>query len=182
MSERVEVACVCPGAPHATDTIVFRWPLDFRTAVTLRRSLALAVQDREDDEPVDVAAVTAALTEAYLLHGIASWTVVDDAGKPVPVTRGAIRGYLFANVEAAMVAADAADDLYSAAVIAPLAVRPSMSSRGGQTGDSTSPPMPSTATRRKRSKRSLTASTRTEGTEPTFSRLDGGFYTSQSRA
>ena len=143
----VTVACLCP--PNAAgevrhpagDEIALREHLDFRAALTARNTMVIA--RREPD--ATVADVLAALTETYLLVGIESWSLVDAKGKPIEVTKTAIREHLFSRPDIAMEVGDAADELYFQAVIAPLVARASASSPPTPTAESISAPTPSSS-------------------------------------
>ena len=142
----VNVACLCP--PNAAgevrhpagDEITLREHLDFRAALTARNTMIIA--RREPD--ATVADVLAALTEAYLLVGIESWSLVDAKGKPIEATKTAIREHLFGRPDIAMEVGDAADELYFQAVISPLVALASRSTLGTPTSGSTSATKPST--------------------------------------
>jgi hypothetical protein len=153
----VAVACLCP--PKATgevrhpagDEITLRERLDFRAALTARNTMVLL---KEEDPDVSSAEVLAALTETYLVLGIESWSLVDAKGKPVPLSKVAIRELLLTKPDVAMEVGDAADALYSAAVILPLLARAQNSSPPMPTNGSTSARTPSSPKPPKPSKRS----------------------------
>jgi hypothetical protein len=166
----VAVACLCP--PKATgevrhpagDEITLRERLDFRAALTARNTMVLL---KEEDPDVSSAEILAALTETYLVLGIESWSLVDAKGKPLPVSKAAIREVLLTKPDIAMEVGDAADALYSAAVILPLLARAQTSSRPTPTNGSTSVTTPSLPKPPKRSRRSSITTIPTAATAPT---------------
>lgn len=177
------IPCVCPprgDAPqHEQDTITFRERLDFRAGLTIRRAIGIA---KDDDPNLEAAEVLAILTEHYLIHGIESWTLKDDKGKAVEVTREAIRAFLADYPDEAMEAGDTADDLYAEQVLLPLLRRASNSSQPSPTPKPTSPRTGSQAKRPKPSQRSSTSTTRTEGTGKITSLPAGDSRSSPSSA
>lgn len=138
----VEFPCICPAKPdgeprHTTDSVELLPKLGFRAADSIKNSLAVMyVEDAE----AGMAEILSVLREGYVLHGISSWTLVDDKGEPVPVTRGAVRSLILTDPDVAGTIADAADDLYQEAVMAPLVRLASTSSPPSQTEASTSAP------------------------------------------
>jgi hypothetical protein len=121
--------------PHpGGDTITLRDDFDFRTAARVRNTVAIL----EDDERRDAALVLAVLQEGYLLYGVTAWTLQDADGKPRPVSPDAVRTWLLPLAVQASIVADAADDLYSEAVVAPLVVRAATSSQPTPTTEATS--------------------------------------------
>jgi hypothetical protein len=135
----VTIPCPCPPkadgtARHEQDTVTLADTLDFRTRVTLRQSIRLA-----GGEEATEGEMLAALTEAYLLHCITGWTVVDAKGKALSASRANIREVLMGESDIGLVVADAADELYSSRVLIPLLVGVSTSSPGSPTVPSISP-------------------------------------------
>jgi hypothetical protein len=179
----VPIRCVCPpktdGSPrHEGDTVTLRDTLGFREVTTIRN---LAGQVDRDD-PLYVAEILAALSEGYIVFGVESWTLVDEKGKPLPVSRAAIREHLLADVEVAADVADAADTLYGEKVVLPLLTRASRSSQPTQTASSTSRTKRSSEQRPTPLKRSSTGSSRTAGTETITTSPDGDSSYSRSSA
>ncbi len=175
----VTITCPCPGTPHPDgDTVTLRERLDFRGALAVRNNIGIARAEAGED--LDTADVLAVLSEGYLLHGITAWTLVGDDGKPVGVSRAAIRERILERTDLAYLLADAADDLYAEQVVLPLVARASMSSPPTPTGPSTSPKRPSSSTRRTPSSPSSIASIPTAGTATTSSPPDGGSSSSPS--
>lgn len=171
----VRVPCLCGGRHPDGDTIHFRPTLDYAAVAAIRYGAQAA---RGEDAEMSVPEIMAVLNQGYLLYGIEHWTVEDENGKPLPVSRTAIRERLLTNVPAALMAGDAADDLYGPQVILPLAALGSSLSQPSPTSGSTSPTTgsPSTSTesgvssthsvkRPKLSRRSLTTTTQTGVTE-----------------
>lgn len=160
----VSIACPCPGTPHPDgDTVTLRDELDFRTAARVRNEVMLL----DDDDRQDTALVLAVLQEAYLLHGIAGWTLTGADGQPVPVSPDTVRSRLLPFAVQAMLVADAGDDLYTEAVMAPLVARAQKSSQATQTVLSTlamTGSQPAAPAQPTPLKRSSTSTTRTGGT------------------
>ena len=156
---KTTVGCLCPpnGSRHPNgDTITWREKLDFRTALTARKTVAWL---RTEDEGAGVADVLAALSEFYLLYCIESWTLRDAKGKAIEVNRATIDQYVLSS-DAAFELAEAADDLYSERILGPLLATASTSSRPTQTNGSTSAtPGPSRVSRPKPSTPSSTTPT-----------------------
>ena len=179
----VPIRCVCPdnadGSPrHEGDTVTLRDTLGFREVTTIRN---LAGQVDYDD-PLFVAEILAALSEGYILFGVSAWTLVDEKGKPLTVTRAEVRDRILANVDVAADVADAADELYGEKVVLPLLTRASRSSRPSQTASSTSRSKGSVTRLPKQSRPSSTGSSRTDDTETTTSSPGGDFNSSQNSA
>lgn len=148
----VEVACPCPGTPHAGDEIFLYPELGFQGGVVTIRKLS---GGGDADE------LTAVLLDCYLRYGIADWTLVDADGKATPVDKEAIVAFSTTHFDAAIVVANKADDLYSGRLLGPLAIRAANSSATSRTNGLTSvSPQPSTS--RKRSRPSSTSTTATE--------------------
>ena len=166
----VSIPCICPAQSDHDDTVTLRDTLDFGSATRIRKSLAFV---ESDDRDARAAEVLATLTEAYLLFGIERWTVLDERGKPVPLSHSAIRSHLLSRLDVASIVADEADDLYREVILLPLVRGASRSSAPTQTTGSTSQPTGSSSTRRKHSRRSSTSTTPTVVTEVTSASLDG---------
>lgn len=158
----VKIGCLCGGTHPDGDTVTLRDRLDFRSATTIRKAIGMVNEDGDTEAPE----ILAVMTEWYALLGIEAWTLTDDRGKPLPVTRAAIREKLLDNPDALMdtlTVADAADELYMPVILLPLLVRASTSSLPTPTAPSTSAPTDSSEKPPKPSKRSSTTSTRTDG-------------------
>jgi hypothetical protein len=169
------VRCLCPldGAEvrhPAGDTITLKPRLDFRTALTMRKSLVML---HSESAEITTEEYLATLDEAYLRYGIESWTLRDAKGKPIPVKASTIEEYLLADIDAAMEVAEEASELYSAVVLLPLLKGASNSSRPTPTDDSTSVTNGSSHVPPKPSKRSSTTTSRTGSTATTSSGLVG---------
>jgi hypothetical protein len=133
-----------------------------------------------NQEAAETPEIMAALTETYLLLGIASWSVVDAKGKAVEPNKATIREYLLSRPDTAMTVGDAADALYSDAVLLPLVSRVSNSSPATSTNGSMSRTNGSAPKAPKRSKRSSTTTTPTDATATTSPSLDGDSRSSLS--
>lgn len=137
----VTVNCLCPPRADGTprhpdgDKITLRPRLDFRSATTVRNAVGLA---RVEDPDLSAAEILAILTEHYVLHGVEGWTVVDEKGKPLPVTKPNLRAILLTNDVAATTVGDAADAVYQEQILGPLVSKASTSSPPGPTTDSMS--------------------------------------------
>jgi hypothetical protein len=180
------ITCACPpkaeGEPRHPDgdTVNLRTKLDSRSALAMRWSV---IQLKADDPDASVAEILGVMSEQYLLHGIESWTLVDEKGKPLPCTKANIRTRILAqDLEAIMPVVEEADELYMGIVILPLAAGASTSSPGSQTDASTSPPTESEPTPLKRSRRSSTTTSRTAATATTSPSPDGDSNSSPSSA
>jgi hypothetical protein len=170
----MDIPCICPpveGKPrHDKDTITLRERLDFRSSLAAQNAVLVLKSEDPDSSTADV---LAALTETYLLSGVESWSVVGVDGKPVEPTKPAIRELLLTNLDAAMVVADAADDLYRDAVLDPLVRKASNSSPDTPTDEPTSPTWTSPEQNQNHSSPSLTTTTPMDDTETTSLSLAG---------
>lgn len=166
------IPCVCPPRADGAvrhpdgDTVTLRERLDFRAALTARNTMVLL---KTEDPDASAAEVLAVLTETYLLLGITGWSLVDAKNKPVEVSRAAIRDLLAEHPDEAMTLGDAADGLYSEAVILPLLARAQNSSPPMPIAGSTSAPKRSTPRSRKPSSPSSITTIPTDATATTSS-------------
>jgi len=171
-------ACICPpksnGDPRHPngDTVTLRDHLPFRAGLAARNTVILL---KQEDSEATTADILASLTEVYLLEGIESWTLYDDKGKQVPVSRSTIRAFMADHVDEAMTVGEEADGLYSASVIDPLVKRAATFSQPTPTTDSTSPTNGSSPTPLKRPRPSSTSTSRTGGTERMSASPGGGY-------
>jgi hypothetical protein len=177
----VQITCVCPDKDGQTrhpdgDRLTLRDKLDFHSVRTMRNEVRV-LKTREEE--ASTAEILATLTEAYLIHGIESWTLVDDKGKPLEVSRRAINDRLLPT-DAAEIVGDAADELYQEVVLLPLVARGQNSSPTTPTNGSTSATTVSSSKPPKPSKRSSISTTRTVATETTSLSLVGVSNSSQS--
>jgi hypothetical protein len=165
MSVAVPVACPCPGTPHEDgDTVDLRDRLGLAAGTAVQHLVIEANKGRPADALADTAAITGLLSEAYLLHGVESWSFLDADGKPLPVNADTIRSVLLSDFALAYPVAEAADDLYMAAVILPLVPKAKTLSPPTPTRKSTSRPRSITQARRKQSKRYSTSTIQTDDT------------------
>jgi hypothetical protein len=141
-----------------------REKLDLKSGMAVQR---LVIEANSATRKADLADLTGILAEGYLLYGVESWTLVDEAGALVPCTRDTIRSKLLNDFELAAPIADAADGLYMSAVILPLVTKAQRSSPTTPTNGSTSPPPVGTPKPPKRSKPSSTITSLTDVTETT---------------
>lgn len=165
-SERVPVPigpCACPGTPHTDgDVVELRTRLGLSAGVQLQRLIVEARQNRPDSIEL-----TGKLAESYLLVGVAGWNLVDEAGRPVPVTPDTIQAQLLADFSRSAELADKADELYMGPVLGPLVKRAASLSPTTTTAGSTSARGSGSSRSQRRSKRSSTSSTRTAATGKT---------------
>ncbi len=162
--------CQCPDTPHPDgDFVHLRPKLGLAAGIALQK---LIVEARQSSG-FDAAQLTGVLAEAYLLHGVAQWDLLDANGKGIPVTPETIRYQLLEDFSRAEAAADAADDLYMGPVLAPLVKRALASLPTTQTNGSTSPARAGGSKRPRRSKPFSTTTTRTDSTATTSSGPDG---------
>lgn len=162
-----------PGGVEVT----LRPTLGFREAASIRNEIILL---RQADPDASVGDILAVLTEGYILHGIEAWSLTDDDGKPLPVTKGNIRARLLSDLTAASILGDHADELYAEAVMLPLLAVASNSSPDTPTEASTSAPTDSSSTRRKPSRPSSISTIPTADTEGTSESPDGDSSSSPS--
>lgn len=163
---KVPIACICPpkagGAPrHSGDTVTIADVLDFRRTIVVRQSLGLGYQTGEVEGLPEMQGL---LLESYLLNCIDAWTLVDEKGAPVPVSRAAVRERLLSRFDEAEKVGNAADELYTATVILPLLTRVSSSSSDSPIVKSTSAASTTGTKPRRPSKRSSTTTTRMDAT------------------
>lgn len=133
--ERVTVplpACRCPGTPHERDEVYLLPALTFDGGAAADTAVRRAPVT---ETGLDVDRLTKDLCRAYLTHQVAGWNLVDADGRPVPYSAS----LLLSNWEVARIVGDAADELYSEGLLAPLVAAVSTSSPAGPTGPSTSP-------------------------------------------
>jgi hypothetical protein len=180
----VNVACICPetsnGVRHPEgDAVTLRERLGFRSAVTMQKVVYTLRQEIEHPSDADI---LAALTEAYIVYGIESWTLVDARGKAIPVNRATIEEHLLSDLTAALAVADVADDLYQETVLLPLLMRGSASSATTPTTESTSPETSSPDEPPTPSKPSSITTSPMGVIATTSPSLDGGSNSSQSSA
>lgn len=166
----VPIACICPPVDGQMrhpggDIVTLRDRLPFHEALAVRNDVGVAAISDPDATEGDILAT---LTEAYLVHGIESWTLADDGG-PIPATKAAIRERLLASLDAALAVGEAADELYAEAVMLPLLARASNSSRPTPTDASISQTNVSHRPAQRRRSRSSTTTTRTDAIARTTS-------------
>jgi hypothetical protein len=165
MSQPVAVgvgACQCPGAPHPDgDVVSLRPVLGLASGIAIQRLIVEANQDR-----ADAAEIAGRLAEAYLLHGVAEWNLVDERGA-IAVTPEAIRRELLDDFSRGAPVAEAADELYMATVLGPLVNRALQSSPTTSTNGSTSVTLAGRSKPRRRSKPSSTTTIPMDATAET---------------
>lgn len=148
----VTIDCICPPKDgerrHGQDTIILPDTLDFTRTITVRQAIRVAT--RRDPEGLSLAELTAVMAEAYLLHSIDAWTLVDGHGEPLPVTKANVREYLLSNPDIAEEVGNACDEAYSEKVVFPLLYRAPTSSPPTPMPEPTSPTTPGSTIRRPR--------------------------------
>ena len=128
----VSVTCPCPGTPHADGDTVYLLPkMGLQGGITAEHQILSFGGDQS--------ALVGALTETFVRFGVVAWTFVDANGKPVPCTDEKRQELLLTDYTLARDIGDKADELYSAAVIDPLACRLSNGSGRPSRDRSTSP-------------------------------------------
>ena len=171
MSHPVQIPCPCPGTPHPDgDTVELREKLGLAAGIAVQR---LVIEANTSTRSMEAAELSGVLAEGYLLHGVEAWTLIDENGSLVPVTKDTIRARLLADFSVAAPVAEAADGLYMAAVILPLVKKAERSSPTTPTNGSTSANQGGSRPRPKRSKPSSTTTTLTVATETTSIPLAG---------
>jgi hypothetical protein len=178
---KLDVRCICPVQTAHRDTITLSDKLDFRGAMACRQAVRfLKLQDPDASE----GDMLGTLTEHYVIHGIEDWTAqeADERGKlaPVPVTGGNIRRLVLPYWDIAMEVADAADNLYTEAILLPLLGVAPNSSPPTPTDESTSAASGSTPSSSRPSRRSSISTIPTADTATTSKSLDGDSSSSQS--
>jgi hypothetical protein len=186
----VKIACVCPRKAdgtrrHDEDTVTLRDRLDFTVVVGMRSDVNIMRFRNAEGGHVSDGEILGLLTERYLFHGIASWTLEDESGKPLPATRRAIQDFLDEHLEEAYQVGEEADRIYSPIVVLPLILKASISKQPSPTDEPTSPTTDSSTPSsdeapRKPSRRSSTSTTQTDSTAPTSPRLVGVYSSSPS--
>lgn len=141
-------ACRCTGTPHD--------PAGDEVYLAPEASLSLGLAASGAMAEGDTSELAVLLGRAFLRHGIVGWTFTAEDGSAIPVTPANIERLLpWARGGSAV--AERADELYGAAILAPLLARSTNSSRRGPTAVSTSAIRPSRAQRRNSSKSSSPA-------------------------
>lgn len=138
----VTIGCRCASAPHEHDTVTLRETLSPRDAMAISKDISVL---RLDDPEASVGDILAVLTEGYILRGVEAWSLIDEAGEPLPVTKTAIRDRILSDLETASTVGDVADELYAEAVMLPLLRMASTSSSATPTAPSTSAPTATTS-------------------------------------
>jgi hypothetical protein len=181
----VPISCPCPaktdgGTRHPDgDVVTLKATLDFRSVAAIRNNIALL------EDGSNFGDVLAVLTEGYLVYGIASWTLVDEKGKPVPVTRANITDLVLSDVGLAADVGDAADEVFGEKVLLPLLNRAGTSSQPSPTEQTSAPKAASTESSDRpprRSKRSSISTIPTADTGTTSMSPGGDSSSSQSSA
>lgn len=164
MTDLVPVGVPCSTGEHPDgDSVCLRPKMTLAGGIAAQQTIQRIGKGTSSEE------VTGTLLEAYLRHGVADWTLHDDAGKAIELTPETLQSQLLDDFVRAQPIADAADTLYYAAVVAPLVAAASKSSQATPPKESTSPTKGSPASPRKPSKPSSTSTTPTDGTGPTSS-------------
>ncbi len=117
--------CECPGSPHGDGDIVYLAP-------TLSMAGGMAAQGVISAAGADAVKLQELLSVLWIRHGVVDWNLVDEAGKPVPLTETNVAAALPYGKGGRLVA-DRADDLYAEDILAPLAERVAALSPHGPT-------------------------------------------------
>lgn len=174
----VKIPCPCPGERHPEgDTVTLFDELDTHRSLIVSKGVKLI--DNEDTETRG-AEVLAVLSEGYVFQGIKSWTLVDERNKALEVNAPNIRERIWSNWSVASEIVEAADDLYSKAILLPLLRKASSSSQPSPTPEPTSVKRSGQERRPRQLRPSSTSSTQTDDTETTTSSLVGDFKPSLS--
>jgi hypothetical protein len=178
----MKVECICPqrdGQPRhpAGDTITLRDKLGFRGSLAAQNAVYLL---RTEDPDASTGDVLAALTESYLLNGVESWTLVGEDGKPIEVTKPAIREHLLTRLDVALEVAEEADTKYREDVIAPLVKKAASFSSDTSNENSTSPTSGTDGTNLNHSSPSSISTTPMDDTETTSLLPAGASSSSQN--
>lgn len=123
-------ACRCPGTPHPEDLVYLTPRLTLEGGIAATNIIA--------GSGGDASRVVPALMAAWVRYGVVGWSFVDEGGDPIPVTPATIDEQLGGFSEASIAVAEAADGLYSEALMRPLALRSDRPSQPGQIAPSTS--------------------------------------------
>ena len=160
MTDTVPVTVPCEQHPEG-DTVYLKPTLGLAGGVEVQAAIL------DLGKGVTANQVQGIIAELYVRHGVADWTLHDDAGNPVALTPQTLQARLLDDFSMAKPLADRADELYGKAVVVPLAMRVAESSRAMRAARSTSAPTGSPASPRKRSKRSSTSTSPTAATATT---------------
>lgn len=107
--------CPCAGTPHPDGDIVYLYP-------ELSMPGGMAAQGAISEGLTDPVRLQELLARVWISHGVAAWTFLDDEGQPIPVTpHNVARALPYA--KGGRLVAEKADDIYSGAILAPLADR-----------------------------------------------------------
>ena len=162
MTDLVPVRVPCPSGQHPDgDSVSLKPTIGLAGGYEARRKIGELIDGATNDE------VTGLLLDVYVRHGVAEWTLHDDEGKELPLTRENVRTRLLDDLDAGLVIGNAADDLYTPAVVLPLAKRVKESLPGTPAEISTSAKTGSSPSPRKRSTPSSTSTIQTDATETT---------------
>ena len=181
----VTIICPCPAKPDGGtrhpdgDTVTLKETLDFRSVTAIRTNISML------EDGSNIGDIMATLTEGYLVYGIAAWSFVDEKGKPLPVSRAAITDILLADIGAAAIVGDAADDVFGEKVLLPLLNRAGTSSPPSpMEPTSVRPPASTQSSDRppRRSKPSSISTIPTDATGTTSTSPAGDSSSSQSSA
>lgn len=142
----LEMACPCPGRPHASEWVDLAPKLSATAGAAAWTALRSA-------EPT-AADVEAAVAAAFLRHNIVAWSFTGEAHEdgrrePLPISNASIAEVL--DWSSAHLVTEKCDELYAEDLFRPLASRLGRSLKPGQTAESTSattdsgetPPKPS---------------------------------------
>lgn len=135
--------CLCPGAPHGDGDFAYLKPqADIKVGLAAHSAIFNAgANGAATQEEIQIA-----LGIAYAWAGISKWDLLDQDGKPLPVSKANVEALNWTRIAPL---ADTASKLYSDEVLAPLVARASKSSPNGRTNGSTHRQTRSTSKRKK---------------------------------
>lgn len=120
MSEINIGACTCPGTPHPDgDLLEMRDKLGLAGGSVLT-SIALDYIQTPMVQRHPVANLIADLRVAYVEQGAIGWNLLGEDGEPLPFTPDNLKAQVLEDYSRGVAAADAGDQMYYGAVLAPL--------------------------------------------------------------
>jgi len=123
--------CTCPQTPHPDGDFLYFAP---KLSLEAGLAAAVAIRDNADDE----IALQAALGRVLFLYNVMDWNLTDEKGHKRPFVRRELEAAVPWE-DGGYVAAEKADDLYSAVALSPLVRKMRDLSSAGRTGNSRSP-------------------------------------------
>lgn len=143
--------CSCEGQPHPEGDYV-----DLAPGLSLAGGMA--AQGAMIAAGGDAVILQEQLARVWVRHGVIGWNLVDDRGRPRPVSPEMVEAE-FPYSKGGLEIAEACDDLYKQEVLNPLIRRLARLSERGSMGDIQTETSPKTTSTSKPRKRSSTEST-----------------------